>query len=128
VALRQKADSRLTARVSRPRLAESCVREMLSILVRYGAELGLPGCLEIHQVLGLMVRTVAEDIRRAWKAARPKKTGMRYEHAAAIVAEGLKRGTRRHRSVALGVAAIRTDNEPSRRNWRLGKARSRQGC
>jgi integrase len=87
------------------RLAKSCVREMLSILVRYGAELGLPGCLELHQVLGLMVLTVPEDIRRAWKAARPKKTGMRYEHAAAIVAEGLKRGTRRHRSVALGVAA-----------------------
>jgi hypothetical protein len=89
----------------RVRLAKSCVREMLSILVRYGAELGLPGCLELHQVLGLMVLTVPEDIRRAWKAARPKKTGMRYEHAAAIVAEGLKRGTRRHRSVALGVAA-----------------------
>jgi hypothetical protein len=30
---------------------------------------------------------------------------MRYEHAAAFVAEGLRRGTRRHRSVALGVAA-----------------------
>jgi hypothetical protein len=30
---------------------------------------------------------------------------MRYEHAAAIVAEGIKRGTRRHRDVALGVAA-----------------------
>jgi hypothetical protein len=89
----------------RVRLAKSCVREMLSILVRYGAELGLPGCLELHQVLGLMVLTVPEDIRRAWKAARPKKTGMRYEHAAAIVAEGLKRGTRRHRSVALGVGA-----------------------
>ena len=30
---------------------------------------------------------------------------MTYEQAAAIVAEGLRRGTRRHRSVALGVAA-----------------------
>jgi hypothetical protein len=49
--------------------------------------------------------TVPQDVRRAWKAARPKKSGMRYEHAAAIVAEGIKRGTRRHRAVALGVAA-----------------------
>jgi hypothetical protein len=49
--------------------------------------------------------TVPQDVRRAWKAARPKKSGMRYEHAAAIVAEGIRRGTRRHRSVALGVAA-----------------------
>jgi hypothetical protein len=30
---------------------------------------------------------------------------MTYDQAAAIVAEGLRRGTRRHRSVALGVAA-----------------------
>ena len=30
---------------------------------------------------------------------------MSYEQATAIVVEGLKRGTRRHRSVALGVAA-----------------------
>jgi len=91
--------------VPRVRLAKACVREMLSILLRYGAEVGLPGCLELHQVLERMLLTVPQDVRRAWKAARPKKSGMRYEHAAAIVAEGLKRGTRRHRSVALGVAA-----------------------
>ena len=30
---------------------------------------------------------------------------MTYDQAAAIVTEGLRRGTRRHRSVALGVAA-----------------------
>jgi hypothetical protein len=75
----------------RVRLAKPCVREMLSILLRYGAELGLPGCLELHQVLGRMVLTVPQDVRRAWKAARRKKSGMRYEHAAAIVAEGIKR-------------------------------------
>jgi hypothetical protein len=75
------------------------------ILLRYRAELGLPGCLELHQVLGRMMLTVPQDVRRAWKAARPKKSGMRYEHAAAIVAQGPKRGTRRHRSIALGVAA-----------------------
>lgn len=71
----------------------------------YGAELGLPGCLELGQVLERMILSVPQATRRAWKAARPKKAGMSYEQAAAIVAEGLRRGTRRHRSVALGVAA-----------------------
>jgi hypothetical protein len=40
-----------------------------------------------------------------WKAKRPKKVAMSYAQAAAIVAEGLRRRTRRHRSIALGVAA-----------------------
>jgi hypothetical protein len=52
-----------------------------------------------------MMLTVPRDVRRAWNAARAKKSGMRCEHAAAIVAEGIKRGTRRHRAVALGEAA-----------------------
>jgi hypothetical protein len=39
------------------------------------------------------------------ESGQAEKSGMRHEHAAAIVAEGLKRGTRRHRSVALGVPA-----------------------
>jgi hypothetical protein len=39
------------------------------------------------------------------EGTRPKKTGMTYDQAAAIVAEGLQRRTRRRRSVALGVAA-----------------------
>jgi len=59
-----------------------------------GAELGLPGCLDLAQVLERMILRVPQTVKRAWKAARPKK----------IVAEGLRRGTRRHRSVALGVA------------------------
>jgi hypothetical protein len=78
---------------------------MLSILLNYGAELGLPGCLDRAQVLERMTLRVPQLVRRAWKAARPKKTGMTYDQAAAIVTEGLQRGTRRHRSVALGVAA-----------------------
>jgi hypothetical protein len=44
------------------------------------------------------------DVRERWMALRPPRAAMTYEHAAAIVDEGLKRGTRRHRSVALGVA------------------------
>jgi hypothetical protein len=89
----------------RVRLAKSCTRSMLSILLNYGAELGLPGCLDLAQVLERMILRVPQPVRRAWKAARPKKTGMTYDQASAIVAEGLRRGTRRHRSVALGVAA-----------------------
>jgi hypothetical protein len=89
----------------RVRLAKSCVRSMLSILLNYGAEIGLPGCLELAQVLERMILRVPQSVQRAWKAARPKKAGMTYDQAAAIVAEGLRRGTRRHRSIALGVAA-----------------------
>jgi len=53
-------------------------------------------------VLERMTLRGPQLVRRAWKAARPKKTD---DQAATIVAEGLQRGTRRHRSVALGVAA-----------------------
>ena len=89
----------------RVRLAQACVRTMLSILLNYGAELGLGGCLELTQVLERMTLRVPRDVRTAWKAKRPNKVAMTYDQAAAIVAEGLSRGTRRHRSVALGVAA-----------------------
>jgi len=78
---------------------------MLSILLNYGAELGLPGCLELAQVLERMTLRVPRDIRAIWKAKRPDKVAMTYEHASAIVKEGLARKTRRHRSVAIGVAA-----------------------
>ena len=89
----------------RVRLAQACVRSMLSILLHYGAELGLPGCLEVAQVLERMTLRVPKDVRATWKAKRPRKTPMSYEQASAIITEGLRRGTRRHRSVALGVAA-----------------------
>lgn len=91
--------------VPRVRLAKACVRSMLSILLSYRAELGLPGCLELSQVLERMTLRVPKDVHRAWTSGRPTKAAMTYEHAAAIVAEGLQRGTRRHPSVALGVAA-----------------------
>jgi len=53
----------------------------------------LPGCLELAQVLERMTLRVPQAVRRAWKNARPAKAGMSYEQAAAIVVEGLKRGT-----------------------------------
>jgi hypothetical protein len=89
----------------RVRLAQACVRSMLSILLNYGAELGLPGCLDLAQVLERMTLRVPKDVRAVWKAKRPKKVAMSYAQAAAIVSEGLRRRTRRHRSIALGVAA-----------------------
>jgi hypothetical protein len=89
----------------RVRLAQACVRSMMKILLNYGAELGLPSCLEMVQVLERMTLRVPKETQRVWKAKRPKKVAMAYEHAVAIVEEGLARGTRRHRSVALGVAA-----------------------
>ena len=89
----------------RVRLAQACVRSMMRILLIYGAELGLPGCFELVQILERMTFRVPRETRTIWKAMQPRKIAMSYEHAAAIVAEGLARGTRRHRSVALGVAA-----------------------
>ena len=89
----------------RVRLATACVRSMLSILLNYGAELGLAGCLELAQVLERMTLRVPKDVRTAWKAKRPPKVAMSYAQALAIVSEGLRRGTRRHRSIAVGVAA-----------------------
>lgn len=89
----------------RVRLAHACVRSMLSILLSYGAELGLVGCLELAQVLERMTLRVPKHVRADWKAKRPRKVAMSYEQAAAIVARGLAGGTRRHRSIALGVAA-----------------------
>jgi hypothetical protein len=83
----------------RVRLAKACVRSMLSVLLNYGAELGLVGCLELAQVLERMTLRVPKDIRATWKAKRPPMLAMSYEQAAAIVKEGLRRGTRRHRSV-----------------------------
>jgi hypothetical protein len=66
--------------------------------------IGLVGCLELAQVLERMTLRVPRDVRAAWKAKRPGKLVMSYDQASAIVIEGLRRGTRRHRSIALGVA------------------------
>jgi hypothetical protein len=52
-----------------------------------------------------MTLRVPKDVRTAWKAKRPPKVAMSYAQALAIVSEGLRRGTRRHRSIAVGVAA-----------------------
>jgi hypothetical protein len=61
LALLQPATPRGAPRV---RLAKACVRSMLSILLSYGAELRLPGCLELSQVdaEGLQGRTAGMDL------------------------------------------------------------------
>lgn len=93
-------------RPPRIRLAQACVRSMLSILLRFGAEMSPPApkCLELVAVLAGMEFRAPPDIRERWVAMRPKRSAMTYEQAEAIVAEGLRRGARRYRSIALGVA------------------------
>ncbi len=46
----------------RVRLAQACVRSMMRILLIYGAELGLPGCIELVQILERM--TFRYQVRR----------------------------------------------------------------
>jgi hypothetical protein len=89
----------------RVRLARGCVRQMTPILLNYGAELNLPGCLGLVDVLDRMTLRVPKETRTKWKLSRPKKIAMSYEQAEGIVRAGLAKGTRRHRSVAIGVAA-----------------------
>jgi hypothetical protein len=89
----------------RVRHAIGCVKQMMPILLSYGAEQLLPKCIELAQVLEKMQLRVPRETRIKWRASRPKKVAMTFEHASAIVEAGLAKGTRRHRSVALGVAA-----------------------
>lgn len=77
---------------------------MLSILLSYGVELGLPACLRLAQALERMTLAPPRRLLLEWKQKKPQRLAMNYEYAHAIVEEGLSRGTRRHRSVALGVA------------------------
>jgi hypothetical protein len=86
-------------------LARKTVRTMLSILLAYGIELGLPACLRLAQALERMTLTPPRHLLEEWKRKKPQQQAMTFAHAEAIVEEGLKRGTLRHRSVALGVAA-----------------------
>lgn len=86
-------------------LARRCVKVMMPILLAYGMEVDLPGCAALRKVLvEIDIRVSAEVVRR-WRAMRVTPLPMTAEHAEAIIAEGLRRGTVRHRSVALGVAA-----------------------
>jgi hypothetical protein len=86
-------------------LARKSVRTMLSILLNYGVELGLPACLELAQALERMTLSPPRKLLEEWRDKKPTQLPMTYAHAEAIVEEGLKRGTRRYRSIALGVAA-----------------------
>ena len=90
----------------RLRLAQAAVRSMLSILLRYGAEMNPPAprCLELADVLAGMEFRPPPEMLELWLERRPQRSAMTFEQASAIVTEGLRRGTRRHRSVALGVA------------------------
>ncbi len=86
-------------------LARKCVRTMLSILLNYGVELGLPACLQLVQALERMTLSPPRHLLEEWKQKKPQQLPMTFAYARAIVEEGLKRGNRRFRSLALGVAA-----------------------
>ena len=78
---------------------------MLSILLNYGVELGLPACLELAQALERMTLSPQRELLNEWRRKKPQQLPMTYAFAEAIVDEGLNRGERRYRSLALGVAA-----------------------
>lgn len=86
-------------------LARRCVKVMMPILLAYGMEVGLLGCAELRKVLVEIDIRVSADVVRRWRAMRVTPLPMTAEHAEAIIAEGLRRGTVCHRSLALGVAA-----------------------
>lgn len=96
---------------ARPRVrhAKAVVRQMLPILLNYGAEARLPGCLALAEVMDRMTLRVPAETRKTYKSMLPKKIPMAYTHARDIVGEALRRyaetGLRRWLSVALGTAA-----------------------
>jgi hypothetical protein len=93
-----------TGGLPRLSLARKCVRTMLSIVLSYGAELGLPACLRLLQVLERMTLKPPRHLLDEWKRKKPEQLPMTYAYAEAMVEEGIGRGTRQYRSVALGIA------------------------
>jgi hypothetical protein len=89
----------------RIRQARGIVQQMFPILLAFGVELKLPDCLALLTVIQHMEFRVSPAVREQAIAMKPKRSAMTYEHAAAIVRAGIGKGTKRHRSVALGTAA-----------------------
>lgn len=89
----------------RVRLAKGCVKQMLPILFSYGVEIGLDVCIKLISILENIDLRVPSETLKEWNAAKPQQLPMLYEHASAIVDEGIARGTVRSLSVAIGVAA-----------------------
>jgi hypothetical protein len=81
--------------------------KLLRILCAYGSDLGIEICQKHFDTLERKRRSfrVPDDVSKAWRELKPKKVAMTFDHAQAIVRQALSRGTRRHRSIALGVAA-----------------------
>jgi hypothetical protein len=83
----------------RDRLAYGCVRQMVRILVNYGVELGIDCCIKLDRIIEKVRLHAAGPARR-----KQQRVAMTFAQAEAIVDAGLRRGTVRHRSVALGIA------------------------
>jgi len=67
---------------------------MVRTILRFGIELRLPGCAAALEILSTI----------EFAAPKARKQFLEFTHADAIVREGLKRGTKLFRSVALGQA------------------------
>lgn len=89
----------------RMRLAKGCIKQMLPILFGYGVEIGIDACAKLLTVMShIDIRASAETLDQ-WNAQKPQRLVMGYAHAKAIVEEGIRIGTKRSLSVAIGVAA-----------------------
>lgn len=77
------------------RLAYGVVRQMPRVLVNFGMELGFTPCFRMNQILGVVKFSLGR---------KKKRVAMEYAHAEAIVKAGLARGTKQHRSFAIGQA------------------------
>lgn len=91
----------------RPRVrhATGCVKQMLPILFAYGVEIGVTACIGLLAILENIILRVPSDVREDFNAKKAQQLPMQYEHALAIIDEGIRRGDRRSLSVAIGVAA-----------------------
>lgn len=89
----------------RVRLAEGCVKQMLPILLSYGIEIGLEVCVRLRTTIDNMILRAPAEVREEWNERKPAQLPMLYEHASAIIDEGIRRGTHRSLSIAIGVAA-----------------------
>jgi hypothetical protein len=89
----------------RLRLAKAAIREMLMILLNYGAEMDFPKCLELAQALERMTLRPTPEMLEAWHASKRVRTTMTFANATAIVETALAKNLPLYRSLALGVAA-----------------------
>ena len=88
----------------RERLAKAVI-QAVNIVLAYGREVGLKDCIALSNLVEGMEFRKENEEKKLGKLKPKAKVVMTYGQAEAIVREGLSRGTRRGRSVALATAA-----------------------